>query len=88
MACRVTEPQALQQIIEGVDRIVTVSDEEIAHAIQTMFSCTHSICEGAGAAALAAAIQEASLLKGKKVAVVATGANIDKDMLASVLQSP
>jgi len=50
-----------------------------------MFECTHNVCEGAGAAALAAATQEKARIQGRKVAVIATGGNVDKDVFARVL---
>ncbi len=87
MACRTPEPDALEIIWRGVDRIVTVSDEEVAAAMRTMFECTHNACEGAGAAALAAAMQERSRSAGCKVAVVASGGNVDRELFARVLQA-
>ena len=87
MACRVTEPAALELILKGVDRIVQVTDEEVSAAMRMMFECTHNVCEGAGAAALAAATQEKARLAGRKVAVVASGGNIDQDVFADVLSN-
>ena len=87
MACRVPEPAALKLILEGVDRIVQVTDEEVSAAMRMMFECTHNVCEGAGAAALAAATQEKARLAGRKVAVVASGGNIDQDVFADVLSN-
>lgn len=85
MACRVAEPRALDLILKGVDRIVAVTDDEVAAAMCMMFECTHNVCEGAGAAALAAALQEKRRIKGKKVAVVASGGNVDQGVFAGVL---
>ena len=85
MACRVPEPEALELILQGVDRIVQVTDDEVSAAMRMMFECTHNVCEGAGAAALAAAIQEKTKVRGRKVAVIATGGNVDKDVFAEVL---
>lgn len=85
MACRVPEPEALEIIWRGVDHIVTVTDEEIATAMRTLFECTHNTCEGAGAAATAAVIQERSRVVGSKVAVVISGGNVDRNVFASVL---
>ena len=85
MACRVPEPEALEMILQGVDRIVEVSDDEVAAAIRTLFECTHNISEGAGAAALAAAMQEAPKLRGRKVALVVSGGNIDRNVFANVI---
>ncbi len=86
MACRTPEPGALEMIWQGVDRIVSVSDAELASAMRLLFECTHNVCEGAGAAATAAAMQERSRLAGRRVAVVATGGNVDRDVFATVLQ--
>ncbi len=88
MACRIPEPEALELILQGVDRIVQVTDEEVAAAMRMMFECTHNVCEGAGAAALAAATQEAPRIAGRKVAVIASGGNVDQDVFASVLSAP
>ena len=85
MACRVPEPEALELILQGVDRIVQVTDGEVSAAMRMMFECTHNVCEGAGAAALAAATQERTRIKGRKVAVIATGGNVDQDVFARVL---
>ena len=87
MACRVPEPEALELILRGVDRIVQVSDDEVSAAMRMMFECTHNVCEGAGAAALAAATQEKSQLAGHRVAVVASGGNVDQAVFAEVLSS-
>jgi threonine dehydratase len=85
MACRVPEPEALELILAGVDRVVEVTDTEVSAAMRLMFECTHNVCEGAGAATLAAATQEASQIAGRKIAVVATGGNVDRSVFADVL---
>jgi threonine dehydratase len=50
-----------------------------------MFAATHNVAEGAGAAALAAALQERERLRGRKVAVVVSGGNVDRTLFAEVL---
>lgn len=85
MACSTPDPAALDTILRSVDRIVQVSDDEIAGAMRTLFECTHNVAEGAGAAALAAATQERERLKGHKIAAILSGGNVDRAMLASVL---
>jgi threonine dehydratase len=85
MACRIPELSALELIWKGVERIVQVSDTEIAESMQIMYECTHNVCEGAGAAAIAAALQESSKNKGLKVAVIASGGNVDRDVFAKIL---
>jgi threonine dehydratase len=86
IACRVPEQSALDLIWKGVERIVEVTDNEIADAMRMLYGCTHNVCEGAGAAAIAAALQEASKIKGRKVAVIASGGNVDRDVFAAVLK--
>ena len=87
MACRVPEPAALEIIRRGVERIVEVTDDEIADAMRLLFECTHNVAEGAGAAALAAVAQERGKLAGRRVAAVLSGGNVDRDVFASVLTS-
>lgn len=85
MACRTPNPEALEIIWQGVGRIVEVTDLEVAEAIRTIFECTHNVSEGAGAAAMAAALQDKTRNVGRKIAVVLTGGNIDREVFASVL---
>ncbi len=85
MACSTTEPAALELILEGVERIVAVTDEEIATAMRIIFECTHNVSEGAGAAGIAAAMQEKEKIAGLKVATVLSGGNVDRNLFASVL---
>lgn len=82
LAVRVPNADALAIIKAGVDRIVRVSDAGIADAMRILHEDTHNMAEGAGAAALAAALKER--VKGK-AAVILSGANIDRDMAARVL---
>lgn len=85
MACRTPELAALEIMLHGVDHIVLVSDEEIAAAMRLLFESTHNAAEGAGAAALAGAMQERAKLAKKKVALVLSGGNIDRTMFAEVI---
>ena len=85
MAVRVPDAAALDIIRRGAERIVEVSDEEIAEAIRILFSATHNCAEGAGAAALAALIQERDQLQGRRAAVIMTGQNIDRAWMQTVL---
>jgi len=54
MAVRAPDATAFEVIRRGADRVIEVSDDEIAEAIRIIYSATHSCAEGAGAAALAA----------------------------------
>jgi len=85
LAVRVPDPEALDMICRHAARIVAVTEEEIRHAMRIIFSGTHNVAEGAGAAPLAAALQERAKLKGKKIAVVQSGGNIDRALFAEIL---
>ena len=85
MACSVPDEASLQVVLENVERMVTVSEEEIRQAMKIYFTDTHNVVEGAGAAGLAAALKEKDLLPGKRIGLVVTGGNVDHDVFAKVL---
>jgi len=85
MACRIPQPEAFEIIRAGAARIVRVSDEEIARAIRIYHEDTHNTAEGAGAAGLAALYQEREQQRGRRVGVILSGANIDRQQYARVL---
>jgi len=87
MACRTPEPEALEMIWRHAARVVLVSDDEVENAMRLMFTATHNVAEGAGAAALAAALKERKRIAGRRVAMVLSGANVDHDVLARILGS-
>jgi threonine dehydratase len=85
MAVRVTDPAALAVIRAGASRIVAVPEDAIRDAMRWIFTDTHNVAEGAGAAAVAAIAAERSSLRGKRVAAVLSGGNVDAAVFASVL---
>ncbi len=85
MAVRGPDAEALNVILKGADRIVKVSDAEIAIAMRAYYEDTHQLTEGAGAAALAALIQERQLLAGKRVGLILSGGNIDRPLYLRTL---
>ncbi len=80
LACRVPNDEALTAIRAGVERIVKVSEAEIAEAMRVYFSDTHQVAEGAAAAPLAAVLQERARMQGKQVGLMFTGSNIDREV--------
>jgi threonine dehydratase len=80
LATRVPDPDAFEIIRKGASRIVQVTDAEIALAMRAYWTDTHNLTEGAGAAALAAALQEKAKLRGKRVGLVVSGGNIDFEL--------
>lgn len=85
MAVRVPVAEALAIYGPGADRIVEVTDDEVAQAIRLYYRTTHNLAEGAGAAPLAALWQERSHMTGKKVATILCGGNIDTGVFQTVL---
>ncbi|HEX7967876.1 MAG TPA: threonine dehydratase [Stellaceae bacterium] len=85
LACRVPDDEALAAILKGAERIVTVSEDEIRAAMRHLFTDTHNAAEGAGAAALAGLLQEKERMAGRRVAVILSGGNIDRELFAAVL---
>jgi len=85
MACRVPDPTALDVLARGAARIVQVSEDEIAGAMRAYYEDTHNLAEGAGAAAFAALMQERQKMAGKRVGVVLSGSNVDREVFAEVL---
>jgi threonine dehydratase len=80
MATRNPDADALAIILKGAARIVQVTDDEIAAAIRAYWTDTHNLAEGAGAAPLAAALQEHRKLRDKRVGLILSGGNIDFDL--------
>jgi threonine dehydratase len=85
MAVRVPDEEAAAMIRAGAARIVEVSDDEIAEAIRIYHETTHNLAEGAGAAPLAAVMQERDRLRGRRVGLILSGGNIDRPWAAQVL---
>jgi threonine dehydratase len=83
VATRIPDADAVAIIRKGASRIVQVTDDEIAAAMRAYWTDTHNLAEGAGAAALAAAVQEKNKLQGKRVGLVLSGGNIDFDRFRS-----
>jgi threonine dehydratase len=85
MACRKPDAEALSIIVENVERIVEVTDAQLADAMRRIFAFTHNVAEGAGAAAFAAAWSERESLAGKRVGLSLSGGNVDSNVFADVL---
>ena len=68
-----------------VDRIVTVSEADLAAAVVGLVEHEHLVAEGAGAAATAAIAGRRIDVRGRQVAAIVTGGNIDRGRLAALL---
>jgi threonine dehydratase len=85
VAVRVPKPEPVAIIHKGADRIVQVDDADVEDAIRAYHEDTHNMAEGAGAIGLAGLMSERDKMKGKKVGLVLSGANIYRPLLAHIL---
>jgi len=88
LATRVAFALPFSIIRDRIDDIMLVSEEEMRQAIVTLLDKAHMLAEPAGAASLAAALKAKGRLRGKKVVLVLTGANITLEQLRAVLGQP
>ena len=86
LACREPQAEPLEIIRKGAADMVRVSEAEIADAVRAIYADTHNVAEGAGAASFAALQKQRSLLKGKRVAIILSGSNIDTAVLMRLLR--
>lgn len=87
LACRVPDPASLQVVLAHADDVIAVSDDEVAQAMRLYYRCTHNLAEGAGAAALAGALQlrAAGRLAGARIGLPLSGGNVDAAQFARIL---
>ncbi len=85
MACRVPVAEALDIISARAERIVRVSENEILAAMAHYLTDTHNLAEGAGAAPLAALLQEKERMAGRKVGLILSGGNADPALISRML---
>lgn len=68
-----------------MERVIVVNEDTLERAVTLFATVEKTVAEGAGAASLAALLEEPHLFRNRKVALVLTGGNIDTRLLASVL---
>ena len=79
IATRIPDADAVAIICKGASRVVQVTDDEIGSAMRAYWTDTHNLAEGAGAAALAAALQDKARNRGNRIGLILSGGNIDFD---------
>ena len=85
MGCRVPDEGALEIIWAHVDEVLRVTDAEVLEAMRTYYVTTHNVAEGAGAAALAGAMQIRDRIRGQQVALTLSGGNVDRELFAEAI---
>lgn len=86
IAVRRAGERTLEMVQRYVDEIVTVEEDEIASAILLLLEREKTLAEGAGAAALAALLHHRVNVRGKNVAVVVSGGNLDVSILSRIIE--
>ena len=86
IAVRRAGDRTLPLVQKYVDEIVTVDEEEIANAVLLLLEREKTLAEGAGAAAIAALINQKVQLTGKKIAVLVCGGNMDVTLLSRIIE--
>jgi threonine dehydratase len=71
-------------ISKNVDEVVTVTDDELAEAIVFLLERAKTLCEGSGAAAMAA-VMNRKLKLGPKTCVLLCGGNVDLNVIAKII---
>jgi threonine dehydratase len=85
IATREPHPDVIEAMRRGTARMVLVSEDEIAEAMRVYFDTTHQIAEGAGAAPLAALLQESQRMAQQNIGIILSGGNIERSRLSQVL---
>jgi len=87
IAVRDCSPVTLAYMLESVDRFISVDEKEIASAILFLLEKQKLVVEGAGAVGVAALMhQKLPHLKGKKVATILSGGNMDVTLLSVIIE--
>ena len=85
MAVRGPHPHAVEMISKGAAGVVRVSEAAIAGAVRLYYEATHNLAEGAGAAPLAALLENRTRFAGRRIGLVLSGGNIDRPAYAQIL---
>lgn len=85
LACRSPDAYSLEVLFSEVEDVIAVTDDEVATAMKLCFTATHNVAEGAGAAALAGAMQMRHGLRGRRIGLPLSGGNVDHDMFSQIL---
>lgn len=76
---------AFEILRHELDHVLQVTDDEVEEAMRVIFSDTHNVAEGAGAAAVAALLKNREACAGKRIGVVLSGGNVDREVFARVI---
>ena len=76
---------AFEILRHELDGVMQVTDDEVEDSMRAIFSDTHNVAEGAGAAAVAAVLKNKEAWRGRRVGAVLSGGNVDREVFARVI---
>ncbi len=88
IVCRIPAAHALEGLLNWVSDCRLVSDDDLLRAMHTMLVLGHILVEPGAAAVLARAFADRDEIRGKRVVLVASGANVDSEMITRALAMP
>ncbi|MFQ5824185.1 MAG: threonine/serine dehydratase [bacterium] len=86
IAVRVAIPEAVNLMLEVVDDFLLVTETALKQAMGLFYRLTGHLLEGAGAAALAGALQVRHIIQNKNVCIIASGANVDEALKKEIME--
>ena len=86
IATRVTFDLTFGLLKQHLDDFILLTEDELAEGVRVALRTTHNLAEGAGAAAIAAAIKQKDDLAGKRVVCIMSGGNLDAAKLTRILR--
>jgi threonine dehydratase len=85
IAIRVTFDLTFGILTRGLADFISLTEEELAEGVRASLDLTHNLAEGAGGAAIAAALARPDLVRGKRVVCIMSGGNLDPRVLARIV---
>lgn len=85
VATRVTFDLTFGLLKSHLDDFCVLTEAELAEGVRIALRTTHNLAEGAGAAAIAAAVKHRAKFQGRRVVAVMSGGNIDTSTLRRIL---
>lgn len=85
LATRTSYEMTRVALREGLSEFLLVSEDELRSAICVLLETTRTLSEPAGAAGLAGVLKARDRLRGKRVGIIISGANIDRETLRSAI---
>ncbi|MEO1995549.1 MAG: threonine dehydratase [Planctomycetaceae bacterium] len=87
MATRSSAELTMRLMRRDMDDAILVDDDELRRGCGLLLRETHNLAEGAGAATVAAAMQQRERFRGQRVVAILSGGNLDLNELPAILKA-